>query len=84
MKSMTDIIGDVFLGDLNKKREEVTEKQTTKRRKKFNIPAGKSISVAEVETSRMAKPTARKKASSSSSISKLDNLGRSLLLRKTS
>lgn len=69
LKSMTDVVGDVFLEELNKKRKEVTGKRATKRRKMLNVPAGKSISVAEVEeASRTGKPTTGKKGSSSSGI----------------
>ncbi|KAG8228693.1 hypothetical protein J437_LFUL008682 [Ladona fulva] len=64
LESMTDVVGDVFLGELNKKREEVTEKRTTNRRKKLNVSAGKSISIADVEEARsMGNLTAAKKAS---------------------
>ncbi|KAG0443008.1 hypothetical protein HPB47_015390 [Ixodes persulcatus] len=68
LKSMTDVVGDVFLEELNKKRKEVTGKRATKRKKMLNVPAGKSISVAEVEASRTGKPTTGKKGSSSSCI----------------
>ncbi|KAK8761078.1 hypothetical protein V5799_027655 [Amblyomma americanum] len=69
LKSMTDVVGDVFLEELNKKRKEVTGKRATKRRKMLNVPAGKSISVAEVEEAiRTGKPTTGKKGSSSSGI----------------
>ncbi|KAG8232222.1 hypothetical protein J437_LFUL011966 [Ladona fulva] len=62
------IARDVFLGELSKKREEVTGKRTTNRRKQLNIPAGKSISIADVEEARRTgNPTAAKKARSSSS-----------------
>lgn len=66
LESMKDVVSDVFLDQLNKKREEVTGKRT-KSRKMLNVSAGKSISVAEVEeASKTEKPKARKKASSSS------------------
>lgn len=45
--TMTDLIGGSFIEHLKKKRDDTTQK-ITKRRKKLNVPPGKSISSSDV------------------------------------
>ena len=55
--SLTCEVGEVFLEELNKKREVVTKSSAPKRRKKLNVPPGKSISAADVQEARRSKET---------------------------
>lgn len=52
---MIDHVGEVFIEELNKRREEVTKIRATRRRKKLNVPPGKSIGFADVEEASTSK-----------------------------
>lgn len=42
-------VGEVFLQELQSRREELVSKRTVKRRKKMNVPPGKSIGLSDLE-----------------------------------
>lgn len=48
LASMTTCIGDTFLDELKRRREEATKPHENKRRKKVNVPPGKSIGTSDV------------------------------------
>lgn len=45
---MADLIGESFLEELNKRRQDETKPREKKRRKKLNVPAGRSIGTSDV------------------------------------
>lgn len=50
--SMTEHVDEVFLEELNKKREHIAKRRVTKRHKKFNVRPRSSISATNVKKSK--------------------------------
>ncbi|KAJ8895932.1 hypothetical protein PR048_001273 [Dryococelus australis] len=56
LSGTSDVIGDTFMDHLQKKREETTAKRTIRRRKKLNVPTGKRIGSADLNTTLLPLP----------------------------
>ena len=67
LQSVSGVVGEIFIEELKKKREEVTGRRAPKRRIRLTVPAGKSISSAEIEASRAEQPKGKKTKVSASS-----------------
>lgn len=48
LEKLSESVGATFIEELNKRRQEVTKQSEKNRRKKLNVPAGKSISYAKL------------------------------------
>ncbi|XP_046988993.1 uncharacterized protein LOC124594667 [Schistocerca americana] len=67
LQSLSGVVGEIFIEELQKKREEVTGCRAPKRRRRLTVPAGRSIYSAEIEASRAEQPKGKNTKASTSS-----------------